>query len=79
MKLQIEAGAVKEEVKNHFEKRFLKTEVVTPNIERLEFKKLSQEKSRKIEEGFSKEEIEDVVFKNDGIGAQTLMGLIWSS
>lgn len=71
VKLQTEAMVVEgleeiqEEFKNHFARRFLKTEVIRPNIEMLEFKNLSQEESRKLEEGFYKEGIKEVVFEND--------------
>lgn len=61
--LQTETGvvegveAIKEEVKNHFAKRFLKHEVLRPSMERLEFKKPTQDECWKLKVEFSKEEI----------------------
>lgn len=57
---------VKEGVKKHFEKRFKKLSKPGPRLQGIEFNRLFEDERVSLEEKFSREEIQEVVFSSEG-------------
>src|SRR4051812_48314985 len=61
-----DVGEVKEAVKIHFSSRLRAEEVLRPNLNNLEFRRLFAVDSVGLEEMFSRDEIKEAIFESEG-------------